>query len=167
MNRLPGELSSALQMEIPDGIAERPALLMVKLGNEVLARAEDPLAALGLSGRQYNLLAVLDSNAPDSQLELAQLCGLAPAQVVPVLDEMEVRGLVERRRSEADRRRSVVRPTAKGRRLLAKADTLGDSIMDVLFGHLSPADRAQLDDALSTALERATSQEAGRGSGAG
>jgi DNA-binding MarR family transcriptional regulator len=153
-------------MEIPDGIAERPALLMVKLGNEVLARAEDPLAALGLSGRQYNLLAVLDSNAPDSQLELAQLCGLAPAQVVPVLDEMEVRGLVERRRSEADRRRSVVRPTAKGRKLLARADALGDSIMDVLFGHLSPADRAQLDDALGTALERATSQGAGRGSGA-
>jgi DNA-binding MarR family transcriptional regulator len=55
-----------------------------------------------------------------------------------------------------------VRPTAKGRRLLAKADALGDSIMDVLFGHLSPAERAELDDALSAALERATSPEPGR-----
>src|ERR1700760_2213354 len=102
-------------MEIPEGIAKRPALLLSKLGNEVIARAEDPLAALGLSGRQYNLLAVLDTDAPESPLERAQLCGLMRAQVVPVLDEMEARGLVERRRSEADRRRSVVRATDKGR----------------------------------------------------
>ena len=145
-------------MAIPEGVSKRPALLMTKLGNEVLARAEDPLAALGLSGRQYNVLAVLDTDAPESQLELAQLCGLMPAQVVPVLDEMEARGLVERRRSPTDRRRSVVRATDAGRELLARADALGESIMDVLFGHLDPATRAHLDEALSTALTRAKSQ---------
>ena len=145
-------------MEIPAGITRRPALLIAKLGNEVVERAEDPLAALGLSGRQYNLLAVMDSDTPDSQLELAQLCGLAPAQVVPVLDEMESRGLVERRRSPTDRRRSLVSPTDAGRALLAQADTLGESIMDLLFGHLSPAERKQLDETLSTALTRAKSE---------
>jgi DNA-binding MarR family transcriptional regulator len=145
-------------MAIPEGVANRPALLMTKLGNEVLARAEDPLAALGISGRQYSVLAVLDSDEPDSQLELAQLSGLMPAQVVPVLDEMEARGLVERRRSEADRRRSVVRATDKGRALLARADALGEQIMDVLFGHLDPEARADLDEALRTALTRARSQ---------
>ncbi len=145
-------------MEIPAGITRRPALLIAKLGNEVVERAEDPLAALGLSGRQYNLLAVMDSDTPESQLELAQLCGLAPAQVVPVLDEMESRGLVERRRSPTDRRRSLVSPTDAGRALLAQADTLGESIMDLLFGHLSPAERKQLDETLSTALTRAKSE---------
>jgi len=145
-------------MEIPEGIAKRPALLMTKLGNEVLARAEGPLAEIGLTGRQYNLLSVLDTDTPESQLELAHLCGLLPAQVVPVLDEMERRGLIERKRSEADRRRSVVRPTAQGRELLGRADALGESIMDLLFGHLGPAARAALDDALGTALTRARSQ---------
>jgi DNA-binding MarR family transcriptional regulator len=145
-------------MEIPEGIAKRPALLMAKLGTEVLARAEDPLAALGLSPRQYNLLSVLDTDTPESQLELAQLCGLAPAQVVPVLDELESRGLVERKRSEADRRRSVVRCTDQGRELLTQADALGESIMQVFFGHLDPDERRRLDMALSTALQRAKSQ---------
>jgi DNA-binding MarR family transcriptional regulator len=144
-------------MEIPEGIAKRPALLMAKLGNEVLGRAEGPLAALGLTGRQYNLLSVLDTDAPESQLELAHLCGLMPAQVVPVLDELEGRGLVERRRSETDRRRSVVRSTEEGRALLYEADKLGESIMDVLFGHLDADDRRRLDMALSTALQRAKS----------
>ena len=37
--------------ELPRGITARPALVLVKLGNEILARAEDPLAALGLSRR--------------------------------------------------------------------------------------------------------------------
>ena len=101
--------------ELPRGINERPALLLVKLGNLIVERAEDPLAAMGLSGRQYMVLAVLSADAPPSQLELAGLCGLLPAQIVPVIDELERRGFVARQRSETDRRRSVVSLTAGGR----------------------------------------------------
>jgi DNA-binding MarR family transcriptional regulator len=141
-------------MEIPDGVARRPALLMVKLGNEVLERAEGPLAALGLSGRQYLILAVLGADAPPSQLELAGLCGLLPAQVVPVLDELERRGLVARQRSEEDRRRSVVRLTSAGEESLAKADELARSIEDTLFGELGAGAREQLHGTLRAALTR-------------
>jgi len=146
---------SSLESSLPRGFAERPALLLHKLGTQILMRAEDPLAAIGLSGRQYVLLAVLGSDAPASQLELAELCGLLPAQVVPVLDEMESRGLVERTRSETDRRRSVVRVTNAGRNLLAKADALGASIMDTLFADLDPEARERLDEMFRVALARA------------
>ena len=139
---------------LPRGIAERPALVLVKLGNEVLARAEDPLAALGLSGRQYMVLAVLGADAPPSQLDLAALSGLLPAQVVPVLDELERRGFVERQRAEADRRRSVVRVTDSGKEILAKADELARSIEDALFGELDPAARDQLNETLRAGLAR-------------
>ena len=49
-------------MTYPRGINERPALLLVKLGNQIVDRAEDALAAMGLSGRQYMLLAVLSAD---------------------------------------------------------------------------------------------------------
>jgi hypothetical protein len=62
--------------ELPRGITSRPALVLVKLGNEVRARAEDPLAAIGISDRQYLILAVLGTDEPRSQLDLAGLCGL-------------------------------------------------------------------------------------------
>ena len=140
--------------ELPRGITDRPALVMVKLGNEILARAENPLAALGLSGRQYLILAVLGTDAPPSQLELAGLCGLLPAQVVPVLDELERRGLVARQRSEEDRRRSVVRLTPAGEESLAKADELARSIEDTLFGELDAGAREQLHGTLRAALTR-------------
>src|SRR3954469_14696985 len=140
--------------DFPRGITTRPALVLVKLGNEVLARAEDPLAALGLSGRQYLILAVLGTDEPSSQLALAGLCGLLPAQVVPVLDELERRGLVARQRSETDRRRSVVRLTPAGEESLAKADELARSIEDTLFGELGARAREQLHGTLRAALTR-------------
>jgi DNA-binding MarR family transcriptional regulator len=140
--------------ELPSGITDRPALVLVKLGNEVLARAADPLAALGVSERQYLILAVLSADAPPSQLELAGLCGLLPAQVVPVLDELERRGFVARQRSETDRRRSVVRVTPAGLEILAKADDLARSIEDAFFGDLDPAARMQLNETLRAGLLR-------------
>jgi DNA-binding MarR family transcriptional regulator len=118
--------------DFPQGILDRPALLMAKLGSAIVAEAEDPLVAMGLSGRQYMVLAVLSSDAPPSQLDLAGLCGLLPAQIVPVIDEMERRGLVTRQRSESDRRRSVVNLTSKGREALEQADALGRSIVEQL-----------------------------------
>ena len=140
--------------ELPRGITTARRCVLVKLGNEILARAEDPLAALGLSARQYLILAVLGTDAPPSQLELAGLCGLLPAQVVPVLDELERRGLVARQRSEEDRRRSVVRLTPAGEETLAKADELARSIEDTLFGELDAGAREQLHDTLRAALTR-------------
>src|SRR4051795_11516865 len=138
--------------ELPRGITARPTLVLVKLGNEILERAEDPLAALGLSPRQYLLLAVLGTDAPPSQLELAGLCGLLPAQVVPVLDELERRGLVARQRSEEDRRRSVVRLTPAGEETLAKADEIARSIEESLFGDLDASARELLNGTLRAAL---------------
>jgi DNA-binding MarR family transcriptional regulator len=140
---------------LPSGIADRPALLMHKLGNEVLRRAEAPLDEMGLTGREYVTLAVLDSDAPSSQAQLAQLCGLLPAQLVAVIDELERDGLAERTRDEHDRRRSVVRTTAKGRRLLARADALAARIEHELLGHLDAEQRARLHAVLREALEGA------------
>ena len=114
---------------LPRGTLSRSALLLVKLGNELMASAEDPLAAIGLSGRQYIVLAVLSEDAPPSQQELAGLCDLLPAQIVPVIDELERRGMVARQRSETDRRRSVVTLTKAGTRALQQADALGDRLV--------------------------------------
>src|SRR3954447_3462917 len=130
---------------LPRGALNRPALLLVKIGNEISARADDPLAELGLSGRQYLVLGVRREDTPPSQQELAGLCGLLPAQVVLVVDELERRGMVARQRSEADRRRSVVTLTDVGSDVLARADQLGER----LLADLSPDVRRAAIDALS------------------
>src|SRR4051795_8005522 len=145
MNDISASLSCDAMAELPRGINDRPALLMVKLGNLIVQPSEDPLAAMGLSGRQYMVLAVLSADAPPSQLGLAGLCGLLPAQVVPVIDELERRGFVARQRSQTDRRRSVVTLTNPGREILERADELGRSLVDAI----EPAARDVLVEALS------------------
>ncbi|MDA0179808.1 MarR family transcriptional regulator [Solirubrobacter phytolaccae] len=130
---------------LPRGTLDRPALLLVKIGHDVAARGEDALAELGLSGRQYMVLGVLSADTPPSQQELAGLCGLLPAQVVIVVDELERRGLAERQRSETDRRRSVVSLTEAGATALARADELGKR----LVAELDPQARQAAIDALS------------------
>jgi DNA-binding MarR family transcriptional regulator len=144
--------SEAAASDLPRGVADRLALLIHKLGTEVLVRAEEALGEIGLSGRQYMTLAVLEADAPVSQAELATMLRLLPAQVVPVLDELERAGLAKRERSTSDRRRFAVRVTPKGRRRLARADALAASIEDELLGHLDKDARARLHDALRQAL---------------
>jgi DNA-binding MarR family transcriptional regulator len=98
------------------------------------------------------LLAVLDSAPTGSQAELAGLCSLLPAQLVPKLDELERSGLVERCRDERDRRRTMVCITALGRTTLEQADAAARKIEDELLGPLDEALLRRLGDTFRAAM---------------
>jgi DNA-binding MarR family transcriptional regulator len=136
----------------PRGVQGRLALLAFHAGVEMSARGEAALEELGISGREYTTLAVLADDEPESQQEIAGLLGKAPGVVVAVVDDLEAKGLVERRRSEQDRRRSVVRITPAGRDALHKADAVADEVADAVFAALSPDERVGLHDTLRRAL---------------
>ena len=134
------------------GINDRLALLVYRAGVEVLARGEAALAELGIDGRDYTTLAVLATDQPDSQQELARLMGKAPPIIVAAVDELEKKGLVARRRDERDRRRSVVEMTDAGREMLARADVIADDLIAEIFGALSADERAALHETLRRAM---------------
>lgn len=140
---------------LPQGVAERLGLLVTKLAHEMLVRVTPAFDELGIDGRDYSLLAVLSNDAPGSQAQLAELCGLLPAQLVPVLDALERTGLVERQRDERDRRRLIVRITADGRELLAKADAAAHGIERELMGDLGEEIRERLVGSFRAALPSA------------
>jgi DNA-binding MarR family transcriptional regulator len=134
------------------GVNDRLALLVYRAGVEILARGEAALAELGIDGRDYTTLAVLATDEPESQQELARLMGKAPPIMVAVVDELEEKGLVARRRSTRDRRRSVVELTDAGREMLARADAIADRLTAELFGAVSAAEREALHDTLRRAM---------------
>lgn len=147
----PAHLVAAPELAV--GMADRLPLLIHKLGNEIIVRAEPRLVEIGLTGRGYMALAVLDADRPSSQLELARLLGCVPAVVVAIADELEAAGFVERARDPADRRRSLLAVTPAGRRALAKGDRIADDIEDELLGHVPEDDRVRLHAALRVALD--------------
>jgi DNA-binding MarR family transcriptional regulator len=113
--QLPGSLAA-------HALARRPAYVLIKLGEAVKAGAEETLGEVGLTGRQFDLMASIAADGSVSQRDLGRLLGLDPNVVGDIVDELEARGLLTRARSERDRRRHVLALTASGRRLLTKAE---------------------------------------------
>jgi DNA-binding MarR family transcriptional regulator len=83
-------------------------------------RSRDPKRAGALSYAQVRALALLDSEQEATAGQLAKAADLTPASVTALLDQLEQDGMVQRRRSEEDRRLVVVSLTPRGSELLAQ-----------------------------------------------
>ena len=135
-----------------DGINDRLALILFRAGVEIEVRGEALLQReLGIDGRDYTTLAVLATDQPESQQDLARLMGKTPPLMVAAVDALEAKGLVARRRSDRDRRRSVVELTDAGREMLAKADAVAQAVADELLAGIGAEER----EALHATLRRA------------
>lgn len=75
----------------------------------------------GLTGPQLWAVKILDNSAPIRVSELAQLMYLSPATVVGILDRLEMKGLIIRTRSTADRRVVDLYLTDAGKLLATKS----------------------------------------------
>jgi DNA-binding MarR family transcriptional regulator len=111
--------------------------------------ADDRLAPAGLGGRDYGILAILATDGPESQYELAGMLGKAPGMVVGAIDKLEDAGLVERTRDPADRRRSRVTVTAAGTEALARADEVAERTLADIFQNLDQRELGQLRELLA------------------
>jgi DNA-binding MarR family transcriptional regulator len=98
------------------------------------------LAELDISVRVYCVLAKA-AEGDYTQSQLAQLAFMDKTTLVVTLDEMERRGLAERRVAPADRRVRVIALTAAGRRLLAKADAVVAATHDDVLAAVDERDR--------------------------
>jgi len=81
-------------------------------------------ASHGLTGPQLMVLRELQRYPEISVSDLARDISLSPATVTDILDRLEKRGLINRARSEADRRRLRLSLTEAGLATLRKAPTL-------------------------------------------
>jgi DNA-binding MarR family transcriptional regulator len=87
--------------------------------------AREALEPFDLSTRLYSLLELAATGTGMSQREIGRALCLDPSNVLRLVDQLHERGLVERERDPADRRRTTIRATASGARLAAEA---GDAI---------------------------------------
>lgn len=106
------------------------------------------LAPYGLDARELAVLAVLAAGRPLSQLEAARRLGVDRTTMVALVDALEDKGLVERRRSEEDRRRNVVELTERGVRVRAEAEEARETAEHRFLAPLGEQDAARLVKAL-------------------
>jgi DNA-binding MarR family transcriptional regulator len=109
------------QVLLAGSIADRTGYLIAHAHRRLRELAETMLGPLGLHPRDFGALSVLAECQPCSQNALAARMGITPPAALALVDELEARGLVARRRNVADRRHYDLTLSPDGRDALAAA----------------------------------------------
>jgi DNA-binding MarR family transcriptional regulator len=127
----------------------RVPFLLYRTAQASHALANKMLAEIGLTARQVGILTLIAEREPMTQKALGAELEVDRTTMVELLDELEERGLVERRRHPADRRAFMIHPTRVG--LGAKEDAVRilDQQQAAFLKPLSSRDRDVLADLLN------------------
>ncbi len=133
---------------LPQELLASSAFLLGRLGYGVKEQMFEEFERAGFSPYHFSVLALLDEGARATQVEIADTLRVDRSQLVGLLDQLEERGLVERRRDPNDRRRHLVSLTPAGKRQLQSLRKLVGRIEDEIFAPLDAEERAVLHDLL-------------------
>lgn len=153
---------SALQ---PSLLPERPdarALAMDQFGRSLFSVTRDWRRVLGLRLRPHGLqeaawrlllhLDLLGGSAP--QARLAERMGIETPSLVRLLDRMERDGWVRRVADASDRRIKQVRPTPRGRAIMAKVANEASTLRSWVLADLDLNELARINAALALLQSR-------------
>jgi DNA-binding MarR family transcriptional regulator len=125
------------------------AFLLAQLGAHAAARFADRVSVLGLTPAQAGLLRLIAREPGQSQQAVARQLGTPPSRLVLLVDELEGRGLIERRRNPGDRRHHALYLTAEGGQFMKELGQAGAAHENDICAALDPAERQALNRLLS------------------
>jgi DNA-binding MarR family transcriptional regulator len=134
-------------------LSRRAGFLLVQLGTHAHRRFAERLAALELHPRHFGMLSHLAASEGQSQQALSMALGIHRSAVVALVDDLEQRGLAERRRDPVDRRAYTLYLTSAGRDQLANLKGIAAEHEAELLAALDASERSQLISLLQRVAE--------------
>ena len=137
--------------------ASRPrgvAFLLAQVGAHTAALFAQRIAGLGVTPGDVGLLRMIAAAPGRSQRSLAEELGVVPSRVVVLVDGLESRGLVQRRRHPSNRRNHALHLTAAGIEAMAGVRALRPAYEDEVCTGLDTAQRDQLAELLAIIADR-------------
>jgi DNA-binding MarR family transcriptional regulator len=128
----------------PKELLSSPSFLLKRLGFLLKDRAFAAFEATSLSPYHHAVLALLAEDPRETQAMIADALGYDRSHLVGILDDLEERGLIERRRDPSDRRRHLVSLTADGKSALSRLRDVVTRMEDEFFAPLDAAQRETL-----------------------
>jgi MarR family transcriptional regulator, lower aerobic nicotinate degradation pathway regulator len=128
----------------PRELVSSPSFLLKRLGWALKDRALSAFEAAGESPYHHAVLAVLEEGARETQATVADALGYDRSYLVGLLDELEERGLIERRRDPSDRRRHLVKLTTEGKKTLKQLRTISQGVEEDFLAPLTAEERKTL-----------------------
>ncbi|HEY9482259.1 MAG TPA: MarR family transcriptional regulator [Micromonosporaceae bacterium] len=125
------------------------AAMMMPVGRALTTGERPILDAHGLSMWAYVVLVALADEPVRTQAALADAIRADKTRIIPVLDDLQQRGLIERSPDPADRRSHLLSLTTAGQQVHRAARSGIRAYEHRLLDRLSPADRTGLLSALA------------------
>jgi DNA-binding MarR family transcriptional regulator len=129
---------------LPPSMRERVSFYLYRTALAATALADATLREMGLTARAVGILTLIVEREPMSQRALGDTLGVDRTTMVALLDDLEARGYVERRRHPDDRRAFLIQPTAAGEAAQRRAVELLDECERSYLAGFSPEERRQL-----------------------
>lgn len=128
----------------PEPLASATDFLLSWNGQRTAQGFAEVLKPLEMRPQHFGVMNLIESHPGLTQQELVTGSLIDPSSMVAVIDELEERGLAERRHHESDRRKHAVHLTAKGKRTLARARETATSYAEDLLAPLDAEERETL-----------------------
>lgn len=120
------------------------AYLLSQVGAHSSQRWHKRLASIGLDPRSALVLRHVGAQEARTQASLSTSLAVPPSRVVGIVDDLEQRGLLERRANPSDRRAHALWLTSKGRKRLDEVMAVSRAHEADLCTGLADSDRRQL-----------------------
>lgn len=117
---------------------------IIYLVTESRRLSKEEATRVGVTPTQLSVLKLLHEIGDLSLGKLSKEIRAHNSTVTGIVDRMEAAGLVERARSDEDRRVWIIRLTAAGRKAAAKAKVSPWDVLRQALGELPPGDQEQL-----------------------
>ena len=110
------------------------------------------LESEGVTAAQFKVLIIVTQYQVDTPAELCRYLGLDSGSMTRMLDRLEQKGLLDRKRSEQDRRQVRLVLTPDGQRLADMLPYIGAQALNQLAGALEPGELQTLERILKKIL---------------
>ena len=120
------------------------AFLLAQIGAHAASQFAGRLAALELTPPHAGIMRILGAQPAITQQALASALGMQPSRLVALVDELDTRGLIERRENPGDRRSYALHLTEKGRAMLEGVGRVGREHQQALLAALNEDEQRQL-----------------------
>jgi MarR family transcriptional regulator, transcriptional regulator for hemolysin len=145
--------------DCPECLAGNLGWLLTQAHFNLVSEFGAALEPLGVSNRGYHVLATARTGEY-TQKELAEQIGLDKTTMVVTVDELEEKGLAERKPSTTDRRARVISVTKAGERTVAQGQKIIDRIQSDVLASLPATERKVFLESLGSLVKDRLAQPA-------
>jgi DNA-binding MarR family transcriptional regulator len=139
-----------------DGAPSSLAFLLSQVGIHAARQFSERIAEVDLTPPLFRVLNLIDAAEGRSQQAIGEAVEVPPSRMVALVDDLEQRGLVERRPHPTDRRVRALYLTAKGRKTLVRGREIAEAHEEALTQGMAAADRKRLVELLQKIVDEQT-----------